>query len=681
MKLTPENLRDFLSILPHYEPLPLAARRGLASIERPAQSCSALVLGNSLQVLIDAGFLLPPSPNGRCAIAPTRQEFIRVLRVLRSHPVFHTSGPTTFSGYLDGLLDVDERGALRNDSTVGYADRNLVLFRQVTAPDWVEDFLNAKSGEWELPYVTPGTSTLFASAEVLSAAQAIVQWLMAHGGHVALRDLPALASDPEVLSAALHAGLRYALLFAALAPDTMDALIGVWPGITAHVALADVPPPRNVAPTKTFAPCFLVEDMTALLVACGTEPLRLRANDSQLFAKTVRELAATLHPLPKWVEEDFGMEPETRLHTTVSYVRTFGLVEEKGHPPEHMAVSARGREWLGLPMGDRLRVLMDGVLDRKQTVAAFRDFEGAQIGSAGSWLYVSTTMKPPPDIPAAIMQPFRSLQGDGFFPLEEIVAFSRTANPLLEIFRKDKAAYFAIDSRYLNYPDTEQLQKLWSDTVRHFVRVRLLPLGGVRVGRGKEGLSIALTPAGRYFLGQANHWQWSATADSQVIVQPNFEVTFLGESPAAEAEMGRFAERRGRQMGALFQITKKSIFAAAAAGMTAQAVLEILERVCTREVPGNVRREIQGWFTQCRKVSFESVMLIRCPDHETALRIIGLAKGSAVALTDTVLEYQDPGKQRPGLIKKLKEMGVLVSVQEKAAPAPERRPQRRWGRW
>ena len=99
-------------------------------------------------------------------------------------------------------------------------------------------------------------------------------------------------------------------------------------------------------------------------------------------------------------------------------------------------------------------------------------------------------------------------------------------------------------------------------------------------------------------------------------MQPNFEVTFLGEAPGIEAEIGRFAERHGRQMGALFQITKKSIFAAAAVGMTAESVLEILERVCTREVPGNVRREIQGWFAQCRKVSFESVILIRCADRE-----------------------------------------------------------------
>lgn len=676
MKLTAESLRDFLSILPQYDRLSTEERRALASIERPSQSCSAFVLRDSLPTLIAAGFLLPPSHNGRCSIEPSRQEFIRVLRVLRGHPVFHTPGQTTFDGYIAEHLTVGEREALRGGVPVGYQDRNRVLYVQVTAPDWLVDFLSAKNGQWELPYLAPGTPALFASPEVLSSAQNIVRWLMARGSHVTLRDLPALVPDPELLSAALHAAMRYALLFVTLDPDTMDALLGVWPGIT---ELASISPPRNVTPAETFDPFFLVEDMTALLVACATEPLPLRANDGQLFAKKVRDLAAALRPLPKWVDDAFDMDPETRLYTTVSYVRTFRLVEEP-YPRTHMKVSARGREWLGLPMGDRLRVLMDGALDRRQSVAAFQDFEGAQIGAAGAPLYVSTTVKPLPDIPAAIMKPFRSLLGDGFFPIQEIMAFCRTANPLLEIFRKDSNAYFGAGSGYLNQRDADHLEKLWSGTVHNFLRARLLPLGGVRVGqgKGKEGVSIAITPVGRYYLGQTKQWEWSVTTDSQVIVQPNFEVTFLGEAAAAEAEIGRFAERRGRQIGALFQITKKSIFAAAAAGMTAEAVLEILERVCTRDVPGNVRREIQGWFAQCRKVSFESVMLIRCPDRETALRVLSLAKGFATALNDTVLEYRDPGRQRPGLIKKLKEMGVLVSVEE-AAPAPRR--ERQWGRW
>ena len=504
MKLTAANLRDFLSLMPQYERLPIAARRDLASIERPAQSCSADDLRNPLDVLIDSGFLLPPAEQGRCSVAPLRREFIRVLRTLRGHSVFQTPKPPTFAGYMEQHLTAAERDALRHDPA-GYSERNWILFRQVTSPYWVDDFLSATNGDWERPYLPAGTPPLLSNTEVLSAAQSLIRWLLHHGGRVTMFDIPALQPDPELLSSALHAGLRYALLFAALDPDTLDPIIGVWPTIAAHVALAAAPPPRNVVPTETFEAPFLLEDMTALLIACATEPLRLRANDGQLFAKTVRDLSNTLRTLPKWVEETFHMVAETRLLTTVAYVRTFGLVEEKGHPPSHMAISARGRQWLGLSVGDRLRVLMDGVLDRRQAVAGFDDFAGAQIGAVAPRVHVSTSMKPLPDIDAAVLHTFGS-RGEGFFPIENIVTFSRTVNPLLAISRKDKNASFAINSGYLNHPDTEQLQHIWSEAVRGLLRSRLLPLGGICLGRGKDGLSIAITPAGRYFLGQTQQW-------------------------------------------------------------------------------------------------------------------------------------------------------------------------------
>jgi hypothetical protein len=333
-----------------------------------------------------------------------------------------------------------------------------------------------------------------------------------------------------------------------------------------------------------------------------------------------------------------------------------------------------------LPAGDRLRVLIDGILDRQQSVELFKDFKGAQIGAVAPQVHVQTRMKPLPDFAAATMRPFRELEGDGFYPLKEVLAYCRPeTNPLLEIFRRDKSAYFYAGSFRDSCADAGSLHKAWIQVVSEFLRIRLLPLGAVRLGKGKEGISIAITPVGRYFLGQSEHWQNPGGAMAQVIAQPNFDVTFLGESAAAEAEIARFAERRRRGLGALFQITRKSIIAAAAAGLTAETALDVLDRVCTQAVPANVRREIQGWFAQCRRVTFESAILIHCPDRETALKVMGLAKGSATPLNETVLAYKDPGKQRPALIKKLKEMGVLVS-QDDQKTAPEYYPQRR-GRW
>jgi hypothetical protein len=485
-----------------------------------------------------------------------------------------------------------------------------------------------------------------------------------------MRDLPAWEPDSEVFTAVLAACIRYALLFVSLHPETADPVIGPWPTTAAYIAALTAPAPRKTEPAETVSTMFLMEDATALLIACAASPPALRGNDNELFAKTVREMEARIQPLPDWVNHAFEFNTEIRMRTISSYVRTFGLAVERGMNPARLTVTELGRQWLALPVGDRLRVLTDGILDRRQSVELFKDFKGARVGAVAPEVHVQTKLKPLPDFAAEAMRPFRELEDDSFYPLREILAYCRPeTNPLLAVFRRDRSAYFYAGSFRQSQGDPAGLHQAWIQVVREFLRVRLLPMGAVRLGKGKAGISIAITPVGRYFLGQSQQWQSPGDTASQVIVQPNFDVTFLGESPAAEAEIARFAERRGRGMGALFQITRKSIFAAAAAGLTADAVIGVLDRVCTQASPANVRREIQGWFAQCRKVTFESAILIQCPDRETALKVMGLAKGSATPLNETVLAYKDPGKQRPALIKKLKDMGVLVSEDDQKTTA------------
>jgi len=661
MKIPAEALHDFVSILPHYDRLSASERRSLAAIERPSQTVSALVLGNSLPKLIAEGFLRPALPNGRCPVELHRQEFIRTLRLVRAHPLFQSARPeeAIFTRYLGEHFTAGEKDALRDKSGMVYGDPSGPIYRQISSPNWVENFLNAQDESWELPFLK-GSQTLFARPEVLECAQSLVRWLTAHGGRALLRDVIATVPDPAQLSTALHAAMHYLLVFPALDSENMEVIVGLWPAAIPDPPLTGIPEPRRVKPTAIFDPLFLLEDMTALLVACAAEPFPLRSNDGELYAKKVRQLSEILHPLPEWVDEACDVDREMRVKTSLAYLRSFRLVEEKGYSSRTLDVSLRGRTWMDLGLGDRLRVLLDGVLDREQKVPGFESFAGARVGATTARIDVITHVRPKPDIPGALLQVFRSLEGDGFYPLQEIVDHSQMANPLLEIYRKDKNAYFSSGHLHLSRTDAAGLKIHWSETIHSFVRMRLAPLGAVRLGSEGSDLSIAMTPAGRYFLGQAE-WQWATASDSQVIVQPNFEVTFLGESPAAEAEIGRFAERRKQRMGALFQITKKSIFAAAMTGMTAEAVLKVLEHICTKEVPGNVRREIQGWFAQCRKVSMEPVIVIRCPDRETALRVQGLAKDSVTPLTETILEYRCADqKQHASLVKKLKEMGVLL---------------------
>jgi len=683
MKFTAENLQAFFALLPAYESLPVPVRREVASIQNPSETGSKYDYHSYFEALVDAGFLQPAAAPGRWKVPPERQTFVRLLRVLHDRWVFQWPTEETFSEYIADHLTPAEKKAFFATELPSW-ERNSGLFRELTSPDYLESFLRAKGTEWAPAQRDAEEPLAFANPGTLRLAQRLCRKLIEAGQPAPMRDLPAWEPDSALLTTVLAACIRYALLFVSLDRDTADPIIGPWPTTAAYIAASAAVAPRKTEPSETFSPMFLMEDATALLIACTASPPALRGNDNGLLAKTVRDLEAHIQPLPDWVDRAFDFNPEIRLRTIGAYVRTFGLAVEKGRNPPRLTVTELGRKWLALPAGERLRVLTDGILDRRQSVELFKHFEGAQIGAVAPRVHAETTVTALPDFAAATTRPFRELEGDSFYPLKEILAYCRPeTNPLLEIFRRDKHAYFWAGLLYKARADAAGLHKAWVWVVREYLRIRLLPIGAVRLGKGKQGTSIAITPVGRYFLGQSQQWQSPGGTVSQVIVQPNFDVTFLGESPAAEAEIARFAERRSRGLGALFRITKKSIFAAAAAGLTAENALDVLDRFCTQAAPANVRREIQGWFAQCRKVTFESAILIRCPDRETALKVLGLSKGAATPLNETVLAYKDPGKQRPALIKRLKDMGVLVSQDasrddQKTAPGPYFTRRGRW---
>jgi hypothetical protein len=53
----------------------------------------------------------------------------------------------------------------------------------------------------------------------------------------------------------------------------------------------------------------------------------------------------------------------------------------------------------------------------------------------------------------------------------------------------------------------------------------------------------------------------------------------------------------GREVGVLFRITRQSVARAAAAGIRAEQVLEILSHASRSPIPVNVAHEIPGWMT------------------------------------------------------------------------------------
>ena len=147
----------------------------------------------------------------------------------------------------------------------------------------------------------------------------------------------------------------------------------------------------------------------------------------------------------------------------------------------------------------------------------------------------------------------------------------------------------------------EAMEELWKSFLTIFLGRCLLAMGGAEAGVTPDGRpGFRMRDGGRVLLGLPRDGlpdrdEEEAGAASELVVQPNFEIVFLSPSAAAEAVLGRFCERVGREVGVLFRLTRQSLLRAAAAGLETEQVLATLTQGSRNPLPPNVEHEIRGW--------------------------------------------------------------------------------------
>ena len=187
-------------------------------------------------------------------------------------------------------------------------------------------------------------------------------------------------------------------------------------------------------------------------------------------------------------------------------------------------------------------------------------------------------------------------------------------------------------------------------------------MGRDALGHFEDQATFELTDVGRYLLGMTEAFTWPDAAEStSVVVQPDFEIVFFAANPSLEASIIRFAERIGKGIGVLFRLTRQSIQGATRSGLSGDEILASLNGVCSVPVPDNVAREIAGWCEQAVQLCWEPAQLVRCPDEETAARVLSAARGKLVALTPTVLALTDV-KQRAAITNACRKAGVFLDL-------------------
>lgn len=617
---------------------------------------------------------LVASAGGRgVQLAQPYRILLRGVRALAQVSLFEKPSPETLARYLETHFSHEESRWLLGHSY--YEGRRSVVER-VGAKEWLLGFLEAPDpARWELERSRPFPRAFcLADPAVAPALRALLQRLLdGAGGPLPIGELArAFPELPRPLFArALFAGVRYLLLFPALRGRDLEPVVGLWPPLVRRLLAPPAPEPAAVEPEETLAPPF-VADLVAVLAACAAEPLRVRAQDLAIFARARAQMAALLAPLPAWAGQALDAPLDVRVDRAARWLTRLGFAEVDVGVEAQLCLAATnaGRSWLEGTAKERLLSLLDGL---RETIGRGR-WESPDRPHFVPEDWSGYAEIPEAEEAAAVIAAFADLPPGVFFVLEDFLGHRRERrNPLLQPGRLKHREYGP-------QPTGEQLERIWSDRLQRFLAERLIWVGGVRLGLANGRLAFAVNDVGRYLLGTAKGFEADDGPAADVVVQPNFEVVFLSPSVTAEAALSRLAERRGTGLGTLFRITRRAVLAAAASGLTGEEALATLDRIASRGVPDNVRREIAGWFAQTRRVALRPAVLLCCPDAETAGRVLAAGGKRVAPLTETVVELREP-EAIGGLARKLREMGIFASEREAPlTPAPAGGPPRRGGR-
>ncbi len=558
----------------------------------------------------------------------------------------------------------------------------------------------------------------FANAKVRSAARALLQHLLDQPDKITPTDLLGAFPDlaPQTFSRAFESLARYAMVFFWTGPKPEDTAlnIGLWPRITRvlHRPAADAPSPvadQDVGPS--VRPGWLREDLNALLIAAAEAPLRIKSSDRNFYAADLKRLEAAFAPIDEPVRtafeqrlagltDTFGRyahpaDFDERVHAAVAMARQLELLapsaSRKG--PHQLATDEAGRAWLGESIPTQTRRLIEamrphllqtGVAGRGLGYASMTEPRGADAArvflsedpddalhaaAAIFWKPVKGKSKtkaktkkgPAPWVPAtdAVRHAARHLN-----PLPPAIA-SAAGNRQRQSGRdwERKRAW-----ETLKAADELTLEASWTAVIESLCVENLLPLGGLDLAQStevKNAVLARLTPVGRVLLGLDGpdllDAEQEAAPTGAIIVQPNFDVVFLGPAPQAQAVLGAFAQRTGPAggVGTLFRITKKSVVSAAATGRSAQQIQTDLQSITDKPVPDNVLREITHWAGSVRHVTARQATVIQAPDADTALRVKSALGNKAERVGDTTLVLTTK-TLTSAMRERLKKDGVFV---------------------
>ena len=687
MKLADVKWERILELLPQWDKLKPDQR--LLWLDVEPEERYALPYARDPRVLIDGGWFAPAGGE-YYAVPRQRRYFHRVLRALSSVAVLEHYGhadPQRLIDYLTAHFSARDCAALSRSGAETNTSR-AELAEEMSRGEWLADFLREEESGTEAQ--GPAQQRwLRALPAAINGAHLLIVAVLQRGAPISIADLLAGlvgVPDEDFLAPGLAFACREALVLVGL--DKGGRLFfGVWRSPEA-AQIAATPPesaPEFDRNEAQFCRPLLIDDMALLLVEATAAPPRLKADHSKLFARSRNAIARALTALPAWLDTPGApLTRGVRVDIAAESAHLLGLAAAKGDRGKdlRLEVTERGRRWLGLAAGVRLKLVLDALRAAAEDELPFPDYDYDDDDEydtvedelpdepAGDGPLIlaerldylpydpgrDTQWYQPTECRAAMTAAFRSTAGAAAVNLNDFLDRWRSRNnPLTE------------GEVFLPLEDMDDLDEKWQGALAAFFFRRLVVLGGVTLGRLVSGrMGFRLTPVGRYLLQDTDQFEFDAAEDTgEVLVQPNFEIVFLAPSVEAQLRVRAYAEPTAAlegpdSVGTLFVLRRESVQRAVMGGRDADGIVASLRRLSKHPLPANVERQVAAWGAEVRWIDVRPAVVVDCGDAETAARVLAAVGKNGRQLSATAVELLAGNKLTAAIRKKLSAAGIFV---------------------
>lgn len=202
-----------------------------------------------------------------------------------------------------------------------------------------------------------------------------------------------------------------------------------------------------------------------------------------------------------------------------------------------------------------------------------------------------------------------------------------------------ETAYKSSNNRYsANFNGIKDEQEGWgkveADLINHIIAGPLYWLGLVDLGYNSEPpndpqgnktiVAYRLNEYGRWLLDQGSKPEASQENEGTVIIQPNFELTVMGQvSDETLLTLDLFSQvLKEQEYTSTFKLTRQTIYAAQKLGWGIERILTYLEEISDKPVPQNVRRSLEEWGALHERITIRrGVQLIDTAEEKIAAEI------------------------------------------------------------